>query len=183
MNILLIYPEFPDTFWSFKHALKFVRKRSSSPPLGLLTVAAMLPGTWEKRLVDMNGQRLHDKDLAWADMIMISAMTVQRESTQKLLKCAAVSGKPIVAGGPLFTAEPDAFPEVDHLILNEAEITLPLFLSDLGRGKPQRVIKLTSSLISPKPLCFFGSWWICDIMTPSASNSHEDAHSIVISAM
>jgi len=139
MNILLIYPEFPDTFWSFKHALKFVRKRSSSPPLGLLTVAAMLPGTWEKRLVDMNVQRLLEKDLVWADMILISAMTVQRESTEKLLERAKVFGKPIIAGGPLFTAEPDGFPDVDHLILNEAEITLPLFLSDLGRGKPQSV--------------------------------------------
>ena len=139
MNILLIYPEFPDTFWSFKHALKFVRKKSSSPPLGLLTVAAMLPGTWEKRLVDMNVQRLLNEDLAWADMVMISAMTVQRESTNEIIEQVRAAGKPIVAGGPLFTAEPEAFPEVDHLILNEAEITLPLFLSDLGRGKPQRI--------------------------------------------
>jgi len=139
MNILLVYPEFPDTFWSFKHALKFVHKKSSSPPLGLLTVAAMLPSTWEKRLVDMNVTHLQEKDLAWADMVLISAMTVQRESTQELIARARTAGKIIVAGGPLFTAEPDAFPEVDHLILNEAEITLPLFLSDLGRGKPQRV--------------------------------------------
>jgi len=139
MNILLIYPEFPDTFWSFKHALKFVHKKSSSPPLGLLTIAAMLPGTWEKRLVDMNVQRLHEKDLAWADMIMISAMTVQRESANDLIQRARAAQKVIVAGGPLFTAEPEEFPEVDHLILNEAEITLPLFLSDLGRGKPQRI--------------------------------------------
>ena len=139
MNILLVYPEFPDTFWSFKHALKFVHKKSSSPPLGLLTVAAMLPGTWGKRLVDMNVQPLHEKDLAWADMIMISAMTVQRESANDLIQRARAAQKVIVAGGPLFTAEPEVFPEVDHLILNEAEITLPLFLSDLGRGKPQRV--------------------------------------------
>ncbi|MEA3326129.1 MAG: B12-binding domain-containing radical SAM protein [Chloroflexota bacterium] len=143
MNILLIYPEFPDTFWSFKHALKFVRKKSSSPPLGLLTVAAMLPGTWEKRLVDMNVQRLLNEDLAWADMIMISAMTVQRESTNEIIEQVRAAGKPIVAGGPLFTAEPEAFPKVDHLILNEAEITLPLFLSDLGRGKPQRIYQTT----------------------------------------
>ena len=99
MNILLIYPEFPDTFWSFKHALKFVRKKSSSPPLGLLTVAAMLPGTWEKRLVDMNVQRLLNEDLAWADMIMISAMTVQRESTNEIIEQVRAAGKPIVAGG------------------------------------------------------------------------------------
>ena len=139
MNILLVYPEFPDTFWSFKHALKFIRKKSSSPPLGLLTVAAMLPGTWEKRLVDLNIQKFRDQDLEWADMIFISAMTVQRSSVNEFLKRARAAGKTIVAGGPLFTAEPDGFPEVDHLILNEAEITLPLFLSDLGRGKPGRV--------------------------------------------
>ncbi|MBG0770997.1 MAG: B12-binding domain-containing radical SAM protein, partial [Anaerolineaceae bacterium] len=139
MNILLIYPEFPDTFWSFKHALKFVHKKSSSPPLGLLTVAAMLPSTWEKRLVDMNVTRLKKSDLAWADMVLISAMTVQRSSVLEVLQMVKATGKPIIAGGPLFTAEPEAFPEVDHLILNEAEITLPMFLSDLGRGKTQRI--------------------------------------------
>ena len=139
MNILLVYPQFPDTFWSFKHALKFVHKKASSPPLGLLTVAAMLPQTWEKRLVDMNVKTLADKDIAWADMILVSAMTVQRESALNLIDRAESAGKTIVAGGPLFTAEPEAFQKVDHLILNEAEITLPLFLSDLGRGKPQRI--------------------------------------------
>lgn len=139
MNVLLVYPEFPDTFWSFKHALKFVRKKASSPPLGLLTVAAMLPGTWDKRLIDMNVQSLKEKDLIWADMVMISAMTIQRQSAQSVIASARAVDKIIIAGGPLFTAEPDDFPEVDHLILNEAEITLPLFLSDLGRGKPQRV--------------------------------------------
>lgn len=139
MNILLIYPEFPDTFWSFKHALKFVHKRSSSPPLGLLTVAAMLPGTWEKRLVDMNVYTLRDSDIEWADMVFISAMTVQRDSVLRVLLRAKALDKLIVAGGPLFTMEPDAFLEVDHLILNEGEITLPLFLADLGRGKTRRV--------------------------------------------
>ncbi len=139
MNILLIYPKFPDTFWSFKHALTFVRKKSSSPPLGLLTVAAMLPGTWDKRLVDINVAQLKDKDLAWADMVLISAMTVQRESTDEVITRAHAMGKMIVAGGPLFTCDPEAFPDVDHLILNEAEITLPLFISDLGRGKTKRV--------------------------------------------
>ena len=139
MNILLIYPQFPDTFWSFKHALKFVHKKSSSPPLGLLTVAAMLPATWDKRLVDMNVQDLKPSDLAWADMILLSAMTVQRDSVQEVIRLARDANKTIVAGGPLFTAEPEAFPEVDHLILNEAEITLPLFLSDLSRGEPKSI--------------------------------------------
>ena len=139
MNILLVYPEFPDTFWSFKHALKFVMKKSSSPPLGLLTVAAMLPAAWEKRLVDMNVSKLKPADLAWADMVLISAMAVQRDSVMDILPKIKAAGKIIVAGGPLFTAEPEAYPDVDHLVLNEAEITLPLFLSDLGRGKPQPI--------------------------------------------
>ena len=76
MRILLVYPEFPNTFWSFKHALKFVSKQASLPPLGLLTVAAMLPPAWEKRLVDMNVATLNDRDLAWADLVFISAMVV-----------------------------------------------------------------------------------------------------------
>jgi hypothetical protein len=98
MNILLVYPEFPDTFWSFKHALKFVHKKSSSPPLGLLTVAAMLPPAWEKRLVDMNVQNLKDADLAWADMVLISAMTVQRESTLEVIALALM---PIRSSSPV----------------------------------------------------------------------------------
>ncbi|MDY6866642.1 MAG: DUF4070 domain-containing protein [Chloroflexota bacterium] len=141
MKILLVYPKYPDTFWSFKHALKFVHKKSSSPPLGLLTVAAMLPAAWEKRLVDMNVNPLQDRDLEWADMVLISAMNVQRQSVNEVIARARTLEKTIVAGGPLFTIEPESFPDVDHLILNEAEITLPLFLSDLGRGRPKRIYK------------------------------------------
>lgn len=77
MNILLLYPEFPDTFWSFKHALSFVGKKAALPPLGLLTVASMLPGEWPKRLVDVNIRSLRDDDLKWADCVFISAITVQ----------------------------------------------------------------------------------------------------------
>ncbi len=78
MNVLLIYPEFPDTFWSYKYALKFIRKKAAFPPLGLLTVAAMLPGNWAKRLIDINVTKLTDKELQWADIVFISAMAVQR---------------------------------------------------------------------------------------------------------
>ena len=80
MNALLIYPEFPDTFWSFKHALKFLGKRAAQPPLGLMTVAALLPGAWKKRLVDTNVERLRDRDLAWADVALVSGMHIQRDS-------------------------------------------------------------------------------------------------------
>ncbi len=139
MNALLIYPEFPDTFWSFTHALKFIRKQASLPPLGLLTVAAMLPEGWEKRLVDLNVRNLSEQDLAWADTAFISAMVVQRGSAQKVIARCKAAGLNVVAGGPLFTAEYDQFTDVDHFILNEAELTLPPFLDDLENGCPKRV--------------------------------------------
>ena len=139
MNALLIYPEFPDTFWSFKHALKFIRRRAVLPPLGLVTVASMLPEEWDKRLVDVNVQDLTDADLEWADCVLVSAMVVQRESAQQLIARCKEAGLPVVAGGPLFTAEWEQFEQVDHFVLNEAEITLPPFLGDLQAGRPQRL--------------------------------------------
>ncbi|MFH1894530.1 MAG: B12-binding domain-containing radical SAM protein [Patescibacteria group bacterium] len=139
MKILLVYPEYPDTFWSFKHALKFVGKKAAFPPLGLLTVAAMLPMGWEKKLVDMNVHSLTDGQIEWADYIFISAMEVQKNSAKEIIDRANVLGKKIVAGGPLFTTAPEQFPEVDHLVLNEAEITLPPFLKDLSSDRIQRI--------------------------------------------
>ncbi len=138
MNILLIYPEFPDTFWSFKHALKFIHKKAGAPPLGLLTVAAMLPGGWNKRLVDLNVTHLSDNDLEWADMVFLSAMIVQRDSAREVITRVKRAGVKIVAGGPLFTMEAGNFPDIDHFVLNEGELTLPLFLADLAKGKPQK---------------------------------------------
>jgi radical SAM superfamily enzyme YgiQ (UPF0313 family) len=139
MNILLVSPKFPDTFWSFKYALKFIRKKASLPPLGLLTVAAILPPEWNKKLVDMNVQRLLDKDIAWADYVFISAMIVQREISRDIIRRCRNAGVKVVAGGPLFTIEHEHFPDVDHFILNEAELTLPTFLADLKEGRPKRV--------------------------------------------
>jgi radical SAM superfamily enzyme YgiQ (UPF0313 family) len=134
MNVLLIYPEFPDTFWSFKHALKFIRKKASFPPLGLLTVAAMLPAEWSKLLVDVNATKLTDKDLKWADYAFFSSMVVQRKSAHQLIRQCKEADVKIVAGGPLFTSEHEQFKDVDHFVLNEAEITLPPFLEDLKNG-------------------------------------------------
>jgi len=134
MNILLIYPEFPDTFWSFKHALKFIRRKATFPPLGLLTVAAMLPSEWAKRLVDVNVTKLSEKDLKWADYAFFSSMVIQRKSAHQLIKRCKEAGVKIVAGGPLFTSEHEQFKNVDHFVLNEAEITLPPFLEDLKNG-------------------------------------------------
>ncbi len=131
MKILFIYPEYPDTFWSFKYALRFISKKAVNPPLGLLTVAAMLPKEWKKKVIDMNVGNLKDKDIEWADYVFISAMAVQKDSVKEIVeRCKAYNVK-IVAGGPLFTASHEDFNNIDHLLLNEAEITLPLFLKDL----------------------------------------------------
>src|SRR5512147_530010 len=131
VKILLVYPKYPTTFWSFKYALKFISKKASLPPLGLLTVAAMLPPEWEQRLVDLNVTRLSDRDLRWADYVFLSAMSIQKESALDVIARCAKQGVKIIAGGPLFTSTPGEFMAVDHLVLNEAEITLPLFLADL----------------------------------------------------
>ncbi|MBT9175108.1 MAG: Hopanoid C-2 methylase [candidate division WS2 bacterium] len=137
MKILLVYPDYPDTFWSFRYALKFISKKTSYPPLGLLTVASMLPKEWEKRLVDMTAELLTDRHIMWADYVFISAMHVQKESVKEIIARCKRLGVKIVAGGPLFTTGYEDFKDIDHLILNEAEITLPPFLEDLKEGRPK----------------------------------------------
>ena len=126
MKILFVSPEYPDSFWSFKHALKFVPgKETTHPPLGLLTVAAMLPDEWEKKVVDLNITPLEDEDLAWADYVFIGAMYAQKTSAEEVIDRCRAAGVKTVAGGPYFTGNDDDFERVDHLVLNEAEITLP----------------------------------------------------------
>ncbi len=134
MRTLLIYPEYPATFWSFKYALKFIRKRAALPPLGLLTIGAMLPKEWPKKLVDVNVTKLNDRDLTWADWVFISGMALQRESAREIIARCKEANLKVIAGGPLFTSEYDQFEDVDHFILNEAELTLPPFLADLEKG-------------------------------------------------
>ena len=136
LKILLIYPRCPDTFWSFRHALKFIFKKAAFPPLGLLTVAAMLPEKWEKKLVDMNITALTDQDLKWADYVFISGMAVQHPSARDVIDRCKKLGTKIVAGGPFFTPgyEDFGFDEIDHLIFGEAENKLPLFIEDLEKG-------------------------------------------------
>ncbi len=146
MRVLLTYPETPDTFWSFKHVVRLVSRKSAFPPLGLLTVAAMLPREWELRLVDLNVEPLTDEDLRWADYVMISAMLVQRVSAEAIvLRCAAI-GRPVIAGGPLFTTGHAAFPGIAHFVLGEAEDVIPGLVADMearavrpfyeGAGRP-----------------------------------------------
>mgnify|MGYP000650458884 FL=1 len=139
MRTLLIYPEYPATFWSFKYALKFIHKRAALPPLGLLTIGAMLPKEWPKKLVDVNVAKLTEKDLAWADYAFISSMVVQRESAYEIIARCKEANLKVIAGGPLFTSEYDQFEDVDHFILNEAELPLPAFLADLEKGCAQHI--------------------------------------------
>lgn len=168
MNILLVYPQYPDSFWSFKYALKFVAKKACYPPLGLLTVAAILPEKWRKKLVDLNVESLSDKDLHWADYVFISAMTIQKESVKKLLSKCRQHGVKTVAGGPLFTTSPADFDDVDHLVLNEAEVTLPSFLEDLQRNEAAHLYSSDERADLPRtpiPL-----WELIDISNYAAMN-------------
>ena len=139
MKILLVYPEIPPTFWSFKYALKFIGKKASDPPLGLLTVASLLPPLWKKKLVDLNTRRLSQNDVVWADLVFISGMDIQKKSFTEVVKRCKGAGKIVVAGGPMVTQNPEGFPEVDYFILNEAEITLAPFLRDLESEHLKRV--------------------------------------------
>ncbi len=138
MNALLVYPAFADTFWGFRHALKFVGRRAALPPLGLVTVAALLPGSWRLRVVDTNVQPLAARDLAWADVVLVSAMNAQRRSAHEVIDRAHAAGRTVVAGGPLFDAEQAAFPHVTHFVLGEAEAVLAPFLEDFERGRARR---------------------------------------------
>jgi radical SAM superfamily enzyme YgiQ (UPF0313 family) len=137
MKVLLVYPEFPDTYWSFRHALSFIGKRSAFPPLGLLTISAMLPASWERRVVDMNVRTLKASDIEWADMVFATAMLIQKDSLREVVNRAKAMGKRVAIGGPYVTTTLDMV-DADHVFLGEAETTLPEFISDLEQGEPKR---------------------------------------------
>jgi radical SAM superfamily enzyme YgiQ (UPF0313 family) len=138
MRILLVYPQTPDTFWTFRHALRLVSKKAAFPPLGLLTVAAMLPSEWELRLVDLNVEPLPDESIAWADFVFLSAMLIQRASVEEIVARCAGIGTPVVAGGPLFTTMHSAFPDIHHFVLGEAEGVMPALVEDMRAGTVRR---------------------------------------------
>ncbi len=138
-NILMIYPEFPTTYWSFKHSVSFLGKKSQFPPLGLITIAAMLPPDYDIRLIDMNVARLKDKDILAADLVFVSAMIVQKESFEKVIETCNRLGRPVVAGGPYPTTSFDKIRGVDHFVLNEGEETLPEFIKDYETGGARHV--------------------------------------------
>jgi radical SAM superfamily enzyme YgiQ (UPF0313 family) len=138
-KILLVYPEIPTTYWSFKYALSLVGKKGTLPPLGLLTVAAMLPPYYEVQLIDMNVTPLCDELLAKADLVFTSAMIVQKDSLARLANRCRGLNVPIVAGGPYPTSCFEKIEDIDHFVLNEAELTLPKFLHDWENGKAKKI--------------------------------------------
>jgi radical SAM superfamily enzyme YgiQ (UPF0313 family) len=161
MKILLVYPAYPRTYWSFHYALKFVSKKAAFPPLGLMTIAAMLPDTWEKKLVDVNVEVLKDSDIKWADYVFISAIVVQKESVRQILDRCKSLGTKVVAGGPLFTTEYEEYSDVDHLLLGEGEITLPEFIEDLKFKNARHIYKADAwADISKTPV---PSWELIDM--------------------
>lgn len=141
MNVLLVYPKFPDTYWGFRHALPFVGKKSVFPPLGLLTVSALLPNHWRRRLVDMNVQPLTMTDLAWADLVFVSAMLVQHPSLEDVIARCKSMGKKVAVGGPGVTTGAAFLAEADHVFWGEAEMLLPEFVRDLRNGQLRRVYR------------------------------------------
>jgi radical SAM superfamily enzyme YgiQ (UPF0313 family) len=143
MKALLISPEFPNTYWGFQYALRFAGKRAAFPPLGLLTVSAMLPRTWERRLIDMNVRSLRAADIQWADIVLASAMLVQKDSLRRVVELCTAQGKRVVVGGPYVTTGVEQLPAADHFFLGECETTLPEFLRDLEGGFPKRVYRAT----------------------------------------
>ncbi len=154
MNVLLVYPEYPDTFWSFKHALPFLGKRSAYPPLGLLTVSALLPRGWSKRVVDLNVRSLKDGELDWADVVFFSAMIVQGPSLREQIARCKLRGLRTVVGGPIASTQDPNLAEADHIVEGEAEELIAELASDLERGvaRPHyKAPRLPDVTLSPLP--------------------------------
>jgi radical SAM superfamily enzyme YgiQ (UPF0313 family) len=145
----MVYPHTPETFWSFKNAVRFISKKSSEIPLGLITVAGLLPADWEIRLIDLNITNLKDRDIKWADFVFLSGMNIHLDSFRKVVRRCNELNVKVVAGGSMVTMEHEQVLCVDHFILNEAEITLPLLLKDLAEGHPQPIYQTAEFRISP----------------------------------
>lgn len=154
MKALLVYPKFPNTYWSFRHALSFEGKRSAFPPLSLLTVSALLPSVWERRLIDMNVRRLRLDDIRWADVVLISGMLVQKESLLRVIDLCNAAGKRVMVGGPYVSSSIEGLARADHIIIGEAETLLPKLTNDLERHEAARIYEAAERpplTVSPAP--------------------------------
>ena len=142
MKALLVYPEhLPQTYWSFSGALPYIERRAALPPLGLVTVAAMLPEHWDLRLIDMNVAALREPDLLWADVVLTSTMVVQAPSLVEVVARCNGLGVPVAAGGPYPSSSPERLTGVDHLFIGEAEGAIATFAEDLERGCAKAVYR------------------------------------------
>jgi radical SAM superfamily enzyme YgiQ (UPF0313 family) len=143
MRVLLLYPLFPKSFWSFDRALELIGRKVGIPPLSLTTVAALLPQTWEFRLIDRNVRYETEADWYWAEFVIISGMIVQKDDMLYLIEEAKRRGKRVAVGGPYVTSTPDAAQATgaDFLVLDEGEITLPLLVEALERGETSGVFR------------------------------------------
>lgn len=139
MNILIVYPKFPETFWGFSNVLKLVPKKPTFPPKELLIISILLPITWERKLIDLNTENLKRSDILWADYIFISAKEEQYNSAVKTIEKCNSFDKKVIASGSLFTEYFEEFENVGHRVLDDIRITLPLFINDLENEKPQKV--------------------------------------------
>ena len=145
MRVLLIYPLFPKSFWSFEKSLALINRKALLPPLGLITVAAILPQKWEFKLVDRNIRQLAESEWNWAELVIISGMIVQKEDLLAQIQEAKRRGIPVAVGGPYPTSLPHEVQEVgaDYLVLDEGEITLPMFVEALSQGKSSGIFRAT----------------------------------------
>jgi radical SAM superfamily enzyme YgiQ (UPF0313 family) len=156
MRALLIYPIFPPTFWSYEKILELVNRKVLLPPLGLITVAAILPQEWEFKLVDRNIRQVTEAEWEWADLVIISGMIVQKADLLDQVRAAKQRGKLVAVGGPYATSVPEEVrgAGVDFLILDEGEITLPMFVEAIQRGATSGTFRATEKpdvTITPIP--------------------------------
>src|SRR5215467_3041888 len=157
MRVLLINPPFPESYWGFKHALKFERKRSAYPPLGLLTVSALLPRDWKRQLVDCEVDELHDADIQWANLVFVTGMLIQKDALHRIVDMCKAQGKIVAVGGPYVSTATETIPNADHIFIGEVEETLPEFVDDLQRGTTKRFYKARQKpQLSSTPVPDFG---------------------------
>ncbi len=121
MRVLLVQPRVPVTYWGFQYAISIAGRAVNLPPLGLITVAALLPESWSLRLVDLNGESLDRADLFWADVVFTGGMRVQAESMREVVTQARAAGRPVVVGGSAVSTDPDLMPDADVVFMGEAE--------------------------------------------------------------
>ncbi|MCJ7666466.1 MAG: B12-binding domain-containing radical SAM protein, partial [Actinobacteria bacterium] len=162
MKILLIYPEYEDTFWNVKKILRLLGKKAAYPPLGLLTVSAMLPNHWEQKLIDMNcGETLEEEHIQWADYVFISSIVGQRQSTKKVVDRVHEIGGTIIAGGSIFTTLLEEFSNIDTIVLGESEEIIPILVKDMENNNLKKIYSMEGfPAIQKAPI---PSWDLADL--------------------